>query len=85
MKTQSMDTNPKAEEVWISLLRQKNAAQKFAIVRSLSELTIKLSKRAIKRVNKDLSDSQVDELFIAHHYGEDLAKQVRAYRKMKTS
>jgi hypothetical protein len=42
-----------------------------------------LSKRAIARANKDLSEEQVNLLFIEYHYGKDLAGRVEKYIKSK--
>jgi len=81
MNTQSPDTNFKSEQMLISLLREKSAAKKFALIRSLSQSTIQLSKRAIARANKGIDDDQVNVLFIDLHYGKELAHQFR--RRMK--
>lgn len=83
METISADTHPKAEKVLISLLRQKSKARKFSQVRSLSQLTIQLSKRAIARANKNLGEKEIDLIFIKYHYGNDLAEQVKKYLDQK--
>ncbi|MFH1991132.1 MAG: hypothetical protein ABIK98_01825 [Pseudomonadota bacterium] len=79
MKAQSADTHPDAEKVLISLFRQASTAKKFYHVRSLSQTTIRLSRRAIARTNKHLNEKQINLLFIAHHYGKDLAENVKKY------
>lgn len=79
MKTQSTDTDPKSEQVMISLLRQKDAAEKFTLIRSLSQSTIQLSKRAIKRANQGIEDDQVNVIFIELHYGKKLARQFQQF------
>jgi len=61
----------------ISLLRKKSTAQKFALIRSLSQATIQLSKRAITRANKGLTEDQVNVIFIHIHYGKELADQYK--------
>ena len=81
MKTLSIDTHPKAEKVLIELLRTKTTAQKFSQVRLLSRTTIQLAKRAIARVNPDMTDDQIDRVFISLHYGEDLARKVENYKR----
>ncbi|MCP4427304.1 MAG: hypothetical protein GY803_22680 [Chloroflexi bacterium] len=83
MKTQSIDTHPKAEEIQIALLRQATAARRFAIMRSLSQTTIQLSRRAIRRANPSFSQLEVNLAFVAHHYGEELAEQVSQYLKQR--
>lgn len=81
MKTQSRDTNIKAEKKLISLLKKKSPTEKFSRVCSMSKTTINLSKRAIKRANKSLNEEQIDLLFIEYNYGKDLAEKVREYLK----
>lgn len=85
MKTQSVDTCPEAERVLVSILRKKSAAKKFSHVRSLTQTAIQLSKRAISRANKDLSEDQINLLFIEYHYGKDLAERVKKYLNDKLS
>ena len=75
MQTQSIDTHSKAENIIISLLREKSSAKKFSLIRSLSRLTIQLSKRAIQRANKGIDDNQVNLIFIDLHYGRNLANK----------
>lgn len=79
MKTISADTNPETEKVLISLLRKESKARKFSQIRSLSQMTIQLSKRAIARANRDLDENQINLLFINYHYGSDLAERVKSY------
>lgn len=79
MKTQSTDTQLKTEKILIALIKRQSPAQKFSQIRSLSQLTIQLSKRAIARANKDLDENQLNLLFINFHYGQDLAGRVRKY------
>ncbi len=79
MKTQSFDTNAKTEKILISLLQKQSTSEKFSHVRSLSEIVINLSKRAIKRVNNNLSEEQINELFIEYNYGKHLAAKFRKY------
>ncbi|HDL19449.1 MAG TPA: hypothetical protein ENH29_10375 [Bacteroidetes bacterium] len=76
MRTQSEDTDPKAEKVLIALLRKASIAEKFAQVRSLSKMTMQLSRRAIARVHPELNEEQIDLLFIEYHYGKDLAERL---------
>lgn len=77
MNTQSIDTTVKSEQLQISLLRKKSVAKKFALIRSLSQRTIQLSKRAIARANKGLDDDQVNAIFIHLHYGGELARRFK--------
>ncbi len=79
MIVQSSDTHPQAEEVQIMLLRQASIAERFALMASLSETSIQLSRRAIQRANPTYSELEVNLAFVAYHYGEDLAERVRQY------
>ncbi len=79
MRTQSRDTNIKTERFLISLLQKEKPEKKFSRIRSLSETAINLSKRAIKRANKNLNEEQINLLFIEYNYGKDLAAKVQKY------
>jgi hypothetical protein len=83
MKTLPSDTQPKAEKVLISLLRDANAAEKFAQIRSLSQTVMQLSRRAITRTNRDLDEEQINLRFLSLHYGKDLAERVEKYLHRK--
>jgi len=79
MITQSTDTRPETEDILISLLKNASIAKKFSSVRSLSETTLQLSRRAIARANRNLSDEQIDLLFISHLYGKQIAGNLEKY------
>ncbi len=79
MRTQSIDTRLEAEEVLISLLWKTSVAKKFSQIRSLSQTTLQLSRRAIARVNKGLSERQIDMLFVSYHYGKEIATNLENY------
>lgn len=83
MSTQSVDTHPKAEQVQISLLRQATVAKRLAVMCSLSQITIQLSRRAIRRANPTYSQLEVKLAFVAYHYGEELARRLRHYLEQK--
>lgn len=76
MKTQSIDTHPKAEERLISLLKQKSIPQRISQSLTLTSLTLHLSKRAIARANPGKSKTELGILFVKYHYGEDLSIKV---------
>lgn len=79
MRTQSIDTRFEAEAVLISLIRKASTARKFSQIRSLSQTTFQLSKRAIARANKDLTDRQIDILFVSNHYGKEIGAKLENY------
>jgi hypothetical protein len=67
------------EKVQISLIRQASIAKRATRMRSLSETTIKLSRRAIARTNPGLTELELNLIFIATHYGKDLADRLKEY------
>ena len=79
MITQSSDTALQAERVQIKLIRQSSVSKRVSKIRSLSQTTIYLSRRAIQRANTFLSEQEVDIAFVANHYGEKLAERLRLY------
>ena len=83
MNKTTVDTHIKAENVLISLLREKSPAKKFSLVRSLTQSTIQLSKRAIQRAHKGVDENQVNLIFIELHYGRELATKFQKYISKK--
>ena len=83
MNKTMVDTHIKAENVLISLLREKSPAKKFSLVRSLTQSTIQLSKRAIQRAHKGVDENQVNLIFIELHYGRELATKFQKYISKK--
>jgi len=81
--TQSIDTHPGAEEIQIMLLRQATVAKRLAVMRSLSQTTIQLSRRAIRRANPTYSPLEVKLTFVAYHYGGELAERLRQYLEQR--
>lgn len=79
MRTQSADTNPKVEKFQISLIRQASIAKRIARMRSLSQTVVQLSRRAIMRANPDLSEQELNLIFVSYHYGTELADRLRKY------
>ncbi len=79
MPTRTSDTNPKTEEILISLIRGKSISERLAQLASLTSLTINLSKRAIERANPKMNKRELDLLFIKYHYGEDFCNKVNEY------
>ena len=81
MRTQSTDTDIKAEMALIAMLRKAKPHQKFAQIRSLSQTTLSLSRRAISRRNPHLKKNGLYALFVQYQYGEALANRFRRYLK----
>ncbi len=83
MRTQSMDTSPEAERIQIELLRKASPAKRFSLARSLSQSLIRASRKTIQELHPELSQEELDLLFIELYYGKDLANNVRAYLKRR--
>ena len=79
MISQSPDTSSQAEKVQIELIRESSVSRRISKVRSLSQTTMYLSRRAIQRTNPFLSERELDLAFVANHYGENLAECLRLY------
>lgn len=79
MKPPSGDTSLDAEQFQISLIRKASVAQRISRVRSLSQTTITLSRRAILRANPGFSETEVNLAFVAHLYGANLAQSLQDY------
>ncbi len=73
MRSQSEDTDPKAELKQIELLRGATVARRTALAFSLSETVIGLARRAIRRANPQLSPQEALVRFVALHYDPELA------------
>lgn len=79
MFSQPKDTNPKIEELIISLTRKLSVSEKFSQVRSLSRTVMNLSYRAIKRENPGLNENEIDYLFIKYNHGKNLADRLKKF------
>jgi hypothetical protein len=73
-----MDTSPEAERVQIELIRKAPPAKRFGLTRSLSQSLIQASRQTIRRLHPELSQEELDLLYIELYYGKDLANRVRA-------
>jgi len=79
------DTNPESEKVHIACIRNMSVAKRLANMKALTELTIRLSRRAILRRNPGFTKWDVDVRFVALHYGDDLAERLKQYWNEKHS
>ncbi|MFX0141605.1 MAG: hypothetical protein ACFFDN_48655 [Candidatus Hodarchaeota archaeon] len=73
------DTPLKIEEIQINLIRQSNIPNRIAIVQALTEITVRMSKKAILRANPQLSGQEINFLFCSFTYGENLANKIKEY------
>jgi len=76
MKALSSDTDPKAEAVWIGLLRRASCWKRLRAALSLTTTTRQLSWDALERRYPEESEQQRKRRFIELIYGEDLARRV---------
>ncbi len=83
MISQSPDTAPEAERIQIELIRKSSVSRRVSRVRSLSQTTMYLSRRAIQRANPLLSEREVDLAFVANHYGQELADRLGLFLENK--
>jgi hypothetical protein len=79
------DTHPDARDVQIALLREAGVARRFALFCSMTDTAIYWSRRAIAKANPTLSQRELDNKFVAIHYGQDLVDRVKAYLEAKDS
>lgn len=84
MRMQSQDTDEKTEAALVSIQRRLSFSQKFAQIRSLTETTIGLSRRAIQRAHPGISEDALNHFFVELHYGKELAGRFQAYIENKT-
>jgi hypothetical protein len=75
-----LDTDPNARQRQVDLMRDATPAQRFAAVRSLSTTVASLSRRALRRSMPDASEEDIDLAFVALHYGDVVAAQLRRCR-----
>ena len=79
MRTQSVDTDPKIEEMMIHHLRQATIPKRLSRLLSLSSLTLRLSRRALLRTNPNMTKQELDLFFIKIHYDDDFHDKVNNY------
>jgi len=83
MLSKITDTNPESEKFQISLIRNASITKRMSIVRSLSNTTIQLPRRAILRSNPKLSEKERNLIFVSLHYDRDIANRLRKYLEQK--
>lgn len=73
------DTTLDADQTQLRLLRDKSPSERLGLALRLSSEMIRASKRAISRVQPDLTDREIGYRFIELHYGRELAEATRRY------
>lgn len=79
MRPQSRDTHPEIERIQIEMLRKAGPTERVRLARSLSQSVMQMSWNAIRKANPQVSEEEINILFVALNYGEDLAGGLRAY------
>ena len=78
MRMQSEDTSPEVERIQIELIRKASPAKRFGIMQAWSQLLIEANKQRIHKDHPDASEDDLSLIFVARHYGQELADGLRA-------
>lgn len=71
------DTHPDAAAVQFELLRRLTPSRKIELVCKLTAAVVALSRQGIRDRHPNLSEQEVDLMFIEMNYGKELADGVR--------
>lgn len=81
MRTQSTDTSPAAEAVYLALLRQRTPAQRLAMAARLTRMTRALSWYGLRHTYPNADEEELRYRWCAVMYGEELAaRYIAAWR-----
>jgi hypothetical protein len=73
------DTDPETARVQLELLRKATPGRRVALALSLSRSVMELSRAGIASRMPGASDEELAIRFVALHYGEALAQELRAH------
>ncbi len=76
MRTQSRDTSPEAERVWIELLRRAPAWRRLQLADHMSSTVRALSLAGLRQRHPRASERELRRLFADIHLGPELAEKV---------
>jgi hypothetical protein len=79
METPLSDTDAETARIHIEMLRRASPGQRAQMAFSLSARVIALARRAIGRAHPGSSEQETGLRFVAAHYGEELARELRQY------
>ena len=79
MAAKFSDTHGVAEAVQVELLSQASVEQRLAMCCSLTQEAIHQSRRALAQANPNLTQPELDLLFVRTHYGAELADELQRY------
>ncbi len=71
------DTDPRAMEVWLDLLRSKTPGERLATALDLSNFALQFSEMGVRKAHPDADDREVFLRVAARHLSRDL--MIRAY------
>lgn len=71
------DTDPETQRKHMELLRRASPSKRLCLALSLSRTVMALSRAGLARRLPEATPQDVGLRFVALHYGEDLADQVR--------
>jgi hypothetical protein len=72
------DTEPRALEVWLELLRSKTPGERIAATLGLTSFALQMSEMGVRRMHPEASDREVFLRVAARHLPRDL--MIRAYQ-----
>ena len=71
------DTDPRAMEVWLELIRQKPPGERLATTLSLADLALKMAEAGVRKMHPEAPDREVFLRVAARHLPREL--MIRAY------
>ncbi len=77
MEREISDTDPETERVHREMLRAAGPARRLRLALSLSTTVMSLSRAGLARRHPTESEEEIGLRFVALHYGQELADEVR--------
>ena len=71
------DTDPESQRIQMDLLRRASPSKRLRLALSLSRSVMALSRAGLARRLDEADPTEIGLRFVALHYGEDLADEVR--------
>lgn len=71
------DTDPRAMEVWLDLMRQKAPGERLATALGLADLALKMAEAGVRKLHPQAPDREVFLRVAARHLPREL--MIRAY------
>jgi hypothetical protein len=77
------DTWPAAAELQLAVFRQASVAKRARLLRSLSQTTIQLSRRALREAGQGADERELLLAFVRLNYSRELAEQLREHLSLQ--